>query len=442
MDRRALSEPGVGRSLEGLVEFCCESDVGRAREENEDNHGMLRPEETGRGWLFVVADGMGGAAAGRTASDLAVQVTREEYVRFLKECGPSADLFDALRHAITRANAAIFERSRKDATCFGMGTTITALALRGDKVWTAHVGDSRIYRCRAGRLERLMRDHTRVQMLVDQGFITPTEANSHPEGHVISRNLGGRPDLEVDVPDDGPFTLQQGDVFMLCSDGLHGLVSDDGIRKILATAPPNEATPALIRMANRMGGYDNVTVTVLAAGRAPGQWGSFERASFDALLDEVALDVTSDTGVFSAIDPEGLSPRDFDTGALRAVQEADAPKPPAESPEAPKRRRGNSLQSTMVLDKPLTAALAAAAAAGQPNPSAPSPAPLDAAQATDLIPVTAASAPPPVASAPPHAAPYKAGQGKFPWALVAVLAVVVLLLALAAVLVATLLGKA
>jgi serine/threonine protein phosphatase PrpC len=371
----------VDPSFEERLNFCSESDVGRSREENEDNHGLLSPQDTGAGWLFIVADGMGGAAAGRTASEMAVNLIKEHYPQKIREHGPE-HIFDALCGAIEEANLAIWRRAREDRECRGMGTTVTALVVHQGVAYTAHVGDSRIYRFRDGRLERMMRDHTRVQVLADQGIITPAEANHHPEGHVISRNLGGLPELEVDIPEDGPFVIREGDVFLLCSDGLHGLVEDEAIRQVLVAAPPRKAVPGLIQLANMMGGYDNITACVVCAGQGDGAWASFDQDTFDELLDELALDVNNDTEVFLAYDPSAMSPVDFATGELKAihggpvgsdtreVKRIRAPEdtPTLEGPEAPAPRA--SLQHTVSISSPFLNQEIKAV-----SPPAPTPAP-------------------------------------------------------------------
>lgn len=366
----------IDPSFEERLEFCSESDVGRSREENEDNHGLLSPQDTGAGWLFVVADGMGGAAAGRTASEMAVNIIKEQYPQQVRQHG-EGNIFEALNAAIEEANLAIWRRAREDVGCRGMGTTVTALVVHKGVAYTAHVGDSRIYRFRAGRLERLMRDHTRVQVLADQGIITPAEANHHPEGHVISRNLGGLPELEVDIPEDGPFVLHEGDVFLLCSDGLHGLVEDEAIRQILAAAPPGKAVPGLIQLANMMGGYDNITACVVCAGRGEPAWEDFDQDTFDELLDELALDVNNDTEIFAAYDPAAMSPMDFATGELKAIHGPVSPTtkevrrvkaPELDAPAAPRA----SLQHTVSISSPfLTQKPKAAEAAPSPEDASP-----------------------------------------------------------------------
>ncbi len=304
--------------FESRVTHCSQSDVGLAREENEDSLGWMTPEESGRGWVFIVADGMGGAAAGSAASTLAVKTVKSVYP---SRVAAGVATFDAIREAVEEANLAILDHAKTDDSLRGMGTTITVLAIVGDDAYTAHVGDSRIYRRRAGRLEQMSRDHTRVQMLADQGIITPAEAQDHPESHVISRNLGGKPDLEVDVPEDGPFALREGDLYLLCSDGLHGLVGDPAIDRIMGLVEPGRATPSLIQLANRRGGYDNITVSLVCVG--DGEWGDVTDQDLGAAIDELAYDAVSDTALFDAYDPEALSPADFETRKLRAIMSGD-----------------------------------------------------------------------------------------------------------------------
>ena len=359
-------------SFEERLTKCSQTDVGQAREKNEDNLGHAGPEETGKGWLFVVADGMGGAAAGRTASTLAVDKVKEEYCEYVK-AKPLDSPFSALKYAIERANLAIFERSRSDESCYGMGTTVVAMAVVGDNAYTAHVGDSRIYRWRDGRLEKMMRDHTRVQMLSDQGIITPAEANDHPESHVINRNLGGRADVEVDTPTDGPFSLVDGDTYLLCSDGLHGLVPDEAILRVMSMAPPEHSAPALIELANRRGGYDNITVSLVTAGELPSAWGDFNEGAFRKVVDELAFEETSDTALFEAYDPDALGPAEFETGRLKAISAGGASSPmptrggqihgsDKDDEEKPK---GGAARNTVMLQSPITAQMLQAAAAQQ-----------------------------------------------------------------------------
>ncbi|MEO1267627.1 MAG: protein phosphatase 2C domain-containing protein [Myxococcota bacterium] len=305
-------------SFENRLTFRCETDVGVERSENQDHYGTFSPDQIGTGWLFVVADGMGGAAGGQEASRIAVAAIKQTYSKLLADDHTIAP-FDAISGGIKAANAAIKARIAEEPALRGMGTTAVVMSIIGDLVYTAHVGDSRIYRYRDGRLEQLTRDHTRVQFLVDQGIITPSEARKHPDGHIIVRNLGGNRDVDPDIPPDGPFRIRDGDVFLLCSDGLYGLVSDEAIRQVLSYAPPEASAPALIELANRRGGHDNITVSVVCAGTQPASWATFDPHVLARKVDALAVDDTSDTALFEAYDPEALSPVDFETSRLEAV---------------------------------------------------------------------------------------------------------------------------
>ena len=351
-------------SFEDRLTFRCETDVGVERSENQDHYGTFSPDQVGTGWLFVVADGMGGAAGGQEASRIAVAAIEETYRALMADDGTIAP-FDAISGGVKAANQAIKDRIAQEPGLRGMGTTAVVMAIIGDLVYTVHVGDSRIYRHRDGRLEQLTRDHTRVQFLVDQGIITPSEARKHPDGHIIVRNLGGNREVDPDIPHDGPFRIRDGDIFLLCSDGLYGLVSDEAIRQILSYAPPDACAPALIELANRRGGHDNITVSVVCAGTHPESWAEFDPRKLARMVDALALDDTSDTALFEAYDPSALAPVDFETARLEAVSaemvtldrgasepgsaptpapaasdpdptpvEAAAPAPPAAAPEA------------------------------------------------------------------------------------------------------------
>lgn len=307
-------------SFEGKLNFHSASDVGVQREENQDFFGVFEPSETGAGWLFVVADGMGGAAGGATASRMAVNTIQREYRTHVRSTG---DVFDSVRHAIEVANEEIYNRSQIDPDVQGMGTTANVVVIQDEVIFTAHVGDSRTYRFRDGRLERLTRDHTQVQELVDQGIITPGKARHHPQGHIISRNLGGRPQVTVDIPPDGPFRVRDGDVFLVCSDGLYGLVDDEAIAEILAAGPPQATVPALIELANRRGGHDNITVIVVCAGTSPMSWAAWTEGRMKALLDGLQSDRPTDTATFNVQYQDALEPSDFETSRLRAVTPND-----------------------------------------------------------------------------------------------------------------------
>lgn len=202
--------------------------------------------------LIVVADGLGGHLGGEEASRLAVSIVGDHVF-----AGPGEPP-TRLRAAIEEANAGVLEASREDPRLDGMGTTVVALLLAEDgRSYVAHVGDSRAYRHRAGCLEPLTEDHSLVATLVREGLLGEVEARTDPRRNQILRALGVRHELEVDV---APVELQPGDAYLLCSDGLHGLIDDDAIRRLIdGTRRPETAVERLIEAANAAGGTDNVT---------------------------------------------------------------------------------------------------------------------------------------------------------------------------------------
>jgi PPM family protein phosphatase len=221
------------------------TDAGRKRRRNEDAFVAEPP-------LFAVADGMGGAQAGEVASRLAASVFRE--FRDADELPPE----ERVAALVQEANRRIYERARSDTESSGMGTTMTAALVAGDRIAIGHVGDSRAYRLRAGRLEQLTDDHSLVADLVRSGRLTPAEAETHPQRSVITRALGTDPEVDVDS-----FTVEAepGDVFVLCSDGLTTMIADEEIVDLIAHAKNLErAVKDLVKQANRRGGEDNVTV--------------------------------------------------------------------------------------------------------------------------------------------------------------------------------------
>jgi serine/threonine protein phosphatase PrpC len=236
------------------------TDTGRQRNANEDSLFT-------RATLFVVADGMGGAQAGEVASKTAA----ESFDRELPQAPPER----VLRETIEVANRTIHERARKDPELAGMGTTITAAILdpEAEEVAIGHVGDSRAYRLRGGRFERLTRDHSLVEEMRRKGQLTDAQAEDHPQRSIITRALGPEPEVEVDVQ---TVPAQAGDVFLICSDGLTTMLGDEQIGRLLSRATSMEsAVRALVDEANRAGGRDNITVVAFrledaaAPARAP-----------------------------------------------------------------------------------------------------------------------------------------------------------------------------
>ncbi|MGD9735472.1 MAG: Stp1/IreP family PP2C-type Ser/Thr phosphatase [Solirubrobacterales bacterium] len=235
------------------------SDTGRQRNANEDSVFTRAP-------LFVVADGMGGAQAGEVASKTAVSAFEAELPQ-----GPPERI---LEQTIKLANRAIHEQAQSDPNLAGMGTTTTAAILdpEAEVVAIGHVGDSRAYRFRAGKLERLTRDHSLVEEMRRKGQLTEAQAEDHPQRSIITRALGPEPEVEVDVQ---TVPAQAGDIFLICSDGLTTMLDDARIARILSRASSlAAAVRALVDEANRAGGRDNITVLLFKladASAAPAQ---------------------------------------------------------------------------------------------------------------------------------------------------------------------------
>ncbi len=230
------------------------TDVGIIRSGNEDNYLMV-PE---RG-IFVVADGMGGHAAGEVASEMAVRSVARELGSLR---GMSDDeIADRMRLAIRSANGAIFGRTLTEHDKRGMGTTVTALVLYGTRFLIGQVGDSRAYLFRDEKLVQLTKDHSYVQEQVDAGYLTPEQARSHPYSNVITRCVGANNDV---MPDIYVGAVKPRDVFLLASDGLTGMLEDHQLAEVLGTSRmPQEQVDDLIRDANRYGGLDNITAIVV-----------------------------------------------------------------------------------------------------------------------------------------------------------------------------------
>src|SRR3954467_846367 len=228
-----------------VAEEAHKTDPGRQRHANEDSY-FARPP------VFAVADGMGGAQAGEVASRIAAS-TFERPGRFSKEEPAEGQLEEIAQ----TANREIHQLAQEDSSRAGMGTTLTAAMLRGDEISLGHVGDSRAYVLRGGQLKRLTKDHSLVEELRRQGRLTEEQAEEHPQRSIITRALGPEPSVNVDTM---TFPARDGDVYLLCSDGLTTMVSDDEIRQILVEARTlRNAVNKLVEAANRGGGRDNIT---------------------------------------------------------------------------------------------------------------------------------------------------------------------------------------
>ena len=250
------------------IEVGATSDVGRVRDANQDAYLIDAP-------LYVIADGMGGHAAGDVAAVTAIEVISDEASRV------SAQEPDSLAALLKDANAAIWERAQSERAFQGMGTTCTLVYASEAAGYIAHVGDSRAYRLRNGGLEQLTEDHTLVGRMVKEGRIGAGEARTHPQRNVITRALGIDSSVEVDLKE---IDLIEGDRIMLCSDGLSSMLDEDIIERGLSEAPdPQAAADRLVELANDAGGEDNITVVVLdvAAGVSRSTAGAVAPAASD-----------------------------------------------------------------------------------------------------------------------------------------------------------------
>jgi serine/threonine protein phosphatase PrpC len=229
------------------------SDIGLRRRTNEDCY-ALAPDLG----LYLVADGMGGHTAGQVASDLATQAAVSA-LRTLVDA--AASLTEKLRYSVAAANREILATAQAKPELAGMGTTLVAVLAGPDRIALAHVGDSRAYLVRGGRIRQLTDDHSLVAELVRRREITETAARGHPHRHVLTRALGVRRTVEADLAE---LTPAVGDTFVLCSDGLTGLVHDDEIAKSVEDSSDLDAAcSSLVELANDRGGEDNITVLVV-----------------------------------------------------------------------------------------------------------------------------------------------------------------------------------
>lgn len=243
------------------VEVATATDVGCQRENNEDSYLYWEPAEDGefrlKGRLAVVADGMGGHEGGQEASRIATQAIQETYA-----ADPGPDPQSALAAGFRGAHEKVIQYATQHLQLRGMGTTATAVALTGNQLYFAHIGDSRLYRVHGPQITRLTRDHSYVGRLFENGVISAEEAEVHPQRHILTAALGTGPEIPPDTPEH-PIQLEAGDSLVLCTDGLWGLVADPDIRQIVAGNSVGDACHKLIERAKQRGGPDNITVIVL-----------------------------------------------------------------------------------------------------------------------------------------------------------------------------------
>lgn len=246
------------------VEVASLSDVGCQRENNEDSLGYWESPDnatfTRLGRLAIVADGMGGCEGGQFASHIAVETVEQIYSTSV-DPDPQQRLLEGFR----QAHARIQQRARENPSLRGMGTTMTAFALVGDRLYYAHIGDSRLYLLRAGKLRVITRDHSLVSRLVETGIIRAEDADNHPQKHVLTAAVGIADDIQPDFSA-APLVLEKSDVLLLCTDGLWGQMSEPELQETLASRTPDEACRSLVQLAKDHGGPDNITLQIARLG--------------------------------------------------------------------------------------------------------------------------------------------------------------------------------
>ncbi len=317
-----------------VVQAVLRTDVGLVRSENQDFGIYTTPSEEREahpgGRLLVVADGMGGHRGGATASRLAGETVKAQYLG-----SEGTDIEAALRESLARANSRVYHEAQANPDLKGMGTTTSALVVREGNAWFGHVGDSRIYLVRGDEIRQLTEDHSLVATMVREGLLTKSEAENHPRRNVLQRSIGVSEQVEIDVR--GPLPIEEGDVFILCSDGLHGVVKEDEMRDI-TRKPLRDAADEFIKMAIERGAPDNVTVIVARVVRA-------SEVGEDTLVEgEMRLEETQRSDAITApipavpsdeLPPEPPAATPAPEHAMPVSEEAAAVVPPApEPPEA------------------------------------------------------------------------------------------------------------
>jgi len=239
------------------------TDVGKSRPINEDGYYISDYSAEFDAIYAIVADGMGGHQAGEIASALALRLVSEAVNQGFRTDMTEKEVKDLLGRAVREANESVFKMSMTEVGCIGMGTTLTLCLVCGDKAVVAHVGDSRAYMLRGGRLHQITTDHSLVQELLKSGQITIEEAENHPQKNIITRALGTDSGVDIDLYE---FIVFPGDCILLCTDGLSNLLTEDEIKNQLTVDTEAELSvkaEGLIELANRKGGYDNITAVIL-----------------------------------------------------------------------------------------------------------------------------------------------------------------------------------
>jgi PPM family protein phosphatase len=248
-----------------IYHFCAKTDTGRVRANNEDS---IAFDESNR--IAVLADGMGGYNAGEIASTMATSVLMTELGQWLqnaKKTTTSADIRHAIEAAVAHANHTILQEARNNPGCAGMGTTLVVGVFQDNYLVLAHIGDSRCYRLRNGRMEQITKDHSLLQEQMDAGWITPAEAALSSIKNLVTRALGVEDHALLEIHE---FDVQSGDLYLMCSDGLSDMMSESAIGRIASLSIDIEQrATGLINAANDMGGRDNISVLMVEVAEAP-----------------------------------------------------------------------------------------------------------------------------------------------------------------------------
>lgn len=303
-----------------FIAMGAKTDLGQVRENNEDKFDYFDPDDpallAAKGRIYAVADGMGGHSAGQIAAELALNV----FIRSYYSDGKT-DIESSLRNAVRDANSYVVDVARTVPGRSGMGATLTAVAIRDDDLFIAQVGDSRCYLLREGQLEQITEDHSWVAEQVRAGAMTLEDAEQSPFRNVITRSMGGAPEVEPDVT---AVKLQRGDRYLLCSDGLSGMVPASELAELVSRGSPSASAWGLVDRANQSGGKDNITAMVLQVLDIqpwPGvaddaETGVEEQA---APVPELTGGVATENGQYDAPESTSAAP-----GAAVAAEEAPA----------------------------------------------------------------------------------------------------------------------
>ncbi len=235
------------------IEIGSHSDKGKVRKINEDNFGSF---EGNYGNLLIVCDGMGGHKGGEIASRLAVETIKNYFESLKNSFNPGDELFNSIQ----KANSTLIDTAKKNPELQDMGSTVVLILLQNNKAYTANLGDSRIYFCRDGKINQLTKDHSLVQQMVDSRMISEEEAKIHPQKNIITKSLGIELKAEPDISE--AILVENGDTFILCSDGLTSFVNEKEILDVVTKNQVQTAANSLVELANKRGGDDNITIQI------------------------------------------------------------------------------------------------------------------------------------------------------------------------------------